>query len=433
MLSWFIMLCFACAIVIQYLFNKPTIMAMLTALLLVPRVSVMGSRFDGLYFVLIVLGGAIIIKDKGKVIYLPREFKNYTLLLVGLHLLYLFSWLVFNRNGVGSYALSVIGSMKLILFMWELLQSNKNVPDVDFDKEIANFLLIVTVINTIVVGWAMLDGSNVARFLANVYYSSKEAEQLYGEYLVNGHINRFAGLFAYPMHLGLFASFALAYAIGHVFNKKYMYRVVTIAFLSLVLGFSSCSKSFILGAVIVFISYVLLSCRSSVVSIYTFALLFAMVIGIICLFVFYSSIYSFIYKYAGENYAYYFSFLKNWKDIFYGRSIVLARTMEVIKKYWFLGVGVDTLLGEANMDNAYVMILHNGGVVALSGVLAFYYNLYYKLRNHIEACMLLIIMFAMGMGFQTLFATDTSFWVLIILMWKATFGENEFKANVNAL
>ena len=94
----------------------------------------------------------------------------------------------------------------------------------------------------------------------------------------------------------------------------------------------------------------------------------------------YESIHSFLYE-RSQVVAYYFSFLHNPLKAFATRysskTGILLPIYEIIRKHPIIGVGPLAVKGEILADSAPIIILHNGGVIALLIVILFYLWLFY--------------------------------------------------------
>ena len=418
MISWVIVLVFISIIAYEILKDRPTVMWVLLISVLTPRVPVGNTKIDGVYIIIIAIAIVIMLKRQFRFRPLKGIFKQYILLLILVHCIYLLAWLISNRNDGSMLIKSIVGAMKFIVLIWELYECNIDIPDINLSKEIYRFIIVTLVVTSIAVIYQRFYYNESIDFLSNVYFNDEEIRYLQ-QTTRGGRYARYYGLFPYPMHMGLFMTYSIVYVLGDIkINKIKKFLMITI---SLILGFYSGTKSFILGTALGILSYIALLIFSKKISraqIIKVALsVFAVIIVILC----YEKIYNFIYLKMGAGFARYFGYIKNFSGAFATRfdanSGSLIGTIEIVKKYWILGVGPDSINGEAVIDNAYLMILHNGGIIALMMVLGFYFSIIRKMIKHSDVLLLIFTLFATGVGFQTLFSVDISFWVICIIMF----------------
>ena len=425
MISVLINLIFIVAIIWKYSKGKPTIGMFLLLSIISPRISIGGSKVDGIYLVIVCVAIAILIKRKGRISKIKDYYKIYIALIICVHLLYFASWVLFNRNDSGRLITTMVGAIKHIILLFEAVECNKNIQNLEIKNEILSFLSTAILFNIIALLYEMVDYRSAVDLLSNVFFNEEETEFLIAQ--IHGGFTRYNGLFSYPMGMGMFACYSIAYLIS-VENVNKTRRIALIV-LSLILGLYSASKSFIIGTAIILLAYLLLnliSPRMSTKSLYISGGLFAL---IAIIFLLYDSIYSFIYNNVGSEFARYFQYLKNTQGILFSRldtnSGALRSTMEIIKEHWLVGVGPTSIASEPIMDNSYIVILHNGGICALIAIMIFYFKLMIKTKRRAELFLLIIGVLATGMGFPTVFVADISFWVITVILWELSFGANK--------
>lgn len=425
MLSILINLIFIAAILWRYSKDEPTIGIFLLLSIISPRISIGGAKVDGIYLVTVCVAIAIFIKCKGRIHRIEGYFKIYVVLIVGIHLLYFTSWVLFNRNDSSRLITTMMGAIKHIILLFEVIECNINIKKLDIKKEIITFFSVAIFFNIVALLYEIIDYKGAVALLSNTFFNEEETDFLTAQ--IHNGFSRYNGLFSYPMGLGMFACYALAYLIS-VEKVNKTNRIVLIAF-SLVLGLYSASKSFIIGTAIILLTFLLLNLIKTHIpkkSIYIIGGLLALIVSI---FIFYDSIYAFIYTNIGPGFARYFQYLKNTQGILHSRldtdSGALLPTMEVIKEHWFIGVGPTSIAGEPVMDNSYIVILHNGGICALFAIIIFYLKLLIKTKPRAELFLLIIAVLSTGMGFPTVFVSDTSFWVITFILWELTFNADK--------
>lgn len=425
MISVLINLIFIVAIVWQYSKDKPTIGIFLLLTILSPRIAVGSIRIDGTYLVIIIVAIAVFIKDSARIYKFEGYFKKYVILIICINVLYLISWTLFNRNDTNRLISTLAGALKHIVLFYEIVECNKNIKELDLNKEIISYITVAAIVNFVALLYEIIDAKGATSLLSNVFFNEEESAYI-AHQVHNDGFARYYGLFSYPMGMGMFICYSIAYLINN--NTINGMRKACLLALLLVLGIYSASKSFIIGTAIVLITYLLLSLFSKTISkkdIRSVGILFAVIIGIFGL---YNQIYNFIYDYIGPGFARYFGYLKNVQGILYARldsqDGSLLSTMKVIKDYWLLGVGPTSIANEPVMDNSYIVIFHNGGIIALISIIGFYCMLFIKSKQRKDLLLLTVAILATGMGFPTMFISDISFWVMTVILWELSYDKN---------
>ena len=138
---------------------------------------------------------------------------------------------------------------------------------------------------------------------------------------------------------------------------------------------------------------------------------------------FYDDLYSYLLNY-NANFAYYFSFLKDPIAVLNTRfgSVdsegSLSYVFEILKKSALIGVGPASVNGEIVGDNAYVVLIHNGGLIALI-ITMIYYRYFFikgiKFKNNTTILIILMI-FILSMGMPILIGANISLFILYYLL-----------------
>ncbi len=399
----------------RYLHNKPTIALLMGWMIISPCLRIGGQSIDSTYLIVIVLFFAIIL-IKGKIIIPNNKIIKYIEIFLGINVLFILSWLLFNRNDASTALIDFFGALKISLLLLETLIMNYNISGICYKKQIELMIWGVAILNVLAVLYEMYNFNGSISLLSN--YIFNDAEIYYLESMTKyGQYQRYFGLFGYPMKLGLFSIYSLTFvSLENCITSKI--RKMLLMVILMYLGLMSSSKTFILGCAILLIFYIITTFleveknkNRIIYGIIAIGFLFIVWIS-------YSQISDLIASTLGTNVARYFEFLGNIQEIFTTRfsseSGVLATSnlYEVIKENIIFGVGSSSIAGEPVMDNAFLVIIHNGGLIGIIIVVIYYLQLLFKCRQNSSYVIILIIILATGMGFQTWLAPESA-WLLV--------------------
>lgn len=416
MMTLIILSLFLLYVIKQYINNKASLSVLFVwQILAVPITLPYIGQIDSLYIIDIVLLLVVALtpkREKRKNVLL----KKYSVTVIFVAFIYLLAWCVFSRKDFNTTLMNIIGAIKLLLFMHLCWILNRNVSGIIIKDEIAKTVAIVVVINVVMVVYEMLDLSGSVKFLQNYILSEKEIGYLKST-VAWGYYARYYGMFPYPMHMGIFATMAIAYLLAE--NEYYtgIKRLVLI-FCAIYIGLMSASKSFVFGISFVAFGYVIGECIGKKTIQKKFLFMFGSILVLTWLIINLDNIYVFVSDVFGSNIARYISFLRDFKQVFntrFGENGLIKDTKEVAKQYWFLGVGPSGIRGERSIDSSYYIIRHNGGVVALTAVIIFYIQL---IKSHIKEwskLLLIATIIVTGMGFLTWISASISTWLIFEL------------------
>lgn len=399
--------------------DQNTISLILSYSLLSPYIQVAGKKIDSIYIVILVLFAFLIMKNKG-IIRISHPFVKYYMFILLIYIIYFISWILFNRNNGADMIPIYLGAVKWILYMQICYQMNTDISKSDLKNEIYLMIVIVSILNFAL---AIIQKTNVNAGLLSIEGLQSSASYSYAldKDTVNAYgFRRCFGIMAYPMNLGMFSALAIAYI--SVFYKSETQMIILIG-MNAITGVLSATKSFFFGVILTFIclfafSYYLDKGIKRKTLIYIVAFL------VIALFsyIYFDSIYYFIYEKIGPNYARYWGLIKSPSSIFSGRYSESARDLaympSFLRKYWILGAGPVSITDEAVMDSALYVILHGGGVILLIIVFGYYTTMLLKMfKNKEKECVLLLLMILFfGAGFNTLVSSEISMWVLYFML-----------------
>lgn len=414
---------FLCFLFIAYVISKvergkPTMALLLGWMIVSPTFRVGSLAVDSTYIVVIVLFAYIMLKDK-KIRIPTANIRSYIMMIMGVNILYVISWLLFSRIDPETMITDFCGALKIVLLLVECWHLNTKVKNSLYLDEAVKMIAVLAVINTIAVVYEMSDLNASIKFLSEVIFNDQEIK-----FLLHttkwGYYARYFGVFGYPMRLGMFVVYSLTFLAFQEVHIKKIYKIILIADL-LVLGMLSGSKTFIFGVAILLVLMIV----NTFMAINQTKKAWASGLGagavILLIYIMFDELSILITNVFGAGFARYFNYLANIGDIFETRfssdkGLFANSTLyDVIKSNLVFGVGVSSINSEPNMDNSILMILHNGGMVAFTIVLLWYLKSVYKNIDNKGYIYTIIIILATGMGFQTWIA-PVSAWLIYVML-----------------
>ena len=423
-MSFIIILALAIVILYNYLNIRPMFTIVMLCVLFSPRISVGNTQIDGGYIIAILM--VVLILINGRLKKPPVFLKLYLLLILILQIIYFVSWIIFNRNDLFTMIQSISGAVKIAILMYGCWVLDTRIKNYNLNKQLIRLLTISVFINFIAVIYEMIDLNGSIHILSSVFLNNTEQTYLQNT-IKSGYYDRYYGIFSYPMMMGLYSVFAISYAVNPQMKVTFFRRMaIIIGFLFI--GLASGTKTFVLGTAVVAFSYLVVPIIRKQISAKRVFVLLVGIIAVLLFVLFFDTIYNFITEIFSISIAGRLNYLKNWASAFdtrFGSEIgVLNEGRKIIKQFWFTGVGPSSLKGEAVMDNTYYVIIHNGGILALLAVIIFYIKLLKSVKNDIGAIVIIIALFATGMGFQTLILSNISTWVIYELCMRQKVIEN---------
>lgn len=419
MVSLLITIIFCLLTIFTHEQHKSTVPIIFLFFLLGPELTISNLSIDSLYVYELIIFIYIFVRKK----FLNIGRKNvYIKLMYFAIFIYIFSWILFSRTDLNTLLTCVLGILKCILIIYECLTLNYTFKK-NITYDIFIFILCVVLINTAFILFQTFNFNGSLMLLRNIFLSSDEyAYVLNSTY--RGHYTRYGGLFKYPMHLGLFCALSFTFLLTCKLNenkKRLRYIRWIVFFLNMYNGIMSSTKSFFVGISVVYACYMLkkfihLKNKKELF------MNFIPVIVVIIMICFKESIVTIVDSLFGAYPTYYiniaYDFFTNFSTVFetrLGDDGAILDLLEIVKKNFFFGVGPSSVAGESVMDNAILVILHNGGIITLLLVLAYLCYQLLVFRNDDSKLLLVLAVIACGMGFQIWIASYLSIWVFYYL------------------
>lgn len=403
-------------IVCRNLKNKSSVVPILMITLYGPDLKIGNKSLDSTYVLIVVLL-IFIVFSNGKLYF--GKIKRYVYTTISIMAVYTVSWLLFSREDINSYLSCVIGGMKLTAILIECYTLNYMFCD-RIEEDITNLINITLILNSLFIIFQKLFFEASLAVLKNVFLSADEYDFVLSATYA-GRYTRFNGLFKYPMHLGIFCAVAIAFLlIVGVNSKKRAVWLLSIG-MALYCGIMSASKSFFIGLAVLYCLFVVenltkISDKKKVI----FNVIPVFVLVLIVLFQ--QDIIRILENVFGSYVAYYAQkvvlFFNDVGAVFEtrtGDSGALSSLYDVVVNNLLFGVGPGSVNGEKVMDNAILVVLHNGGIIALLIVFNYYAKILRMCYHNHKSTLLVFTILACGMGFQIWVASPLTAWACYYL------------------
>ncbi len=350
--------------------NKSTSVLLLLTLFIVPTVAIGNVRISATYF-WIVFFLFLIIRNRSE-LKISTQLLRYVMFMGALMLIYILAWGI-NGNSGGILG-AVIGDGKFLVLALELGILLQEESRELWKQHFGKALNITLIVNTVVICVQLLFPSLMVNVIQRFFYDDNSINQI--DSMRDGVYSRLLGIYTHPAYLAIFSLFVIAYYFPAFGKNKKVWPYLLCGFLC---GAGSMSKTFVLGFPLLLLLWLLSQIKY--LRDKRVLILFVTVVSVILLVMIqYESIHSFLYE-RSQVVAYYFSFLHNPLKAFATRysskTGILLPIYEIIRKHPIIGVGPLAVKGEILADSAPIIILHNGGVIALLIVILFYLWLFY--------------------------------------------------------
>lgn len=382
-------------LVISQMMEKNIVQWTFLALFIVPSIYVGGNYVNGLYFYSVVFAGMLLIKRRVQ-LRISKGIAKYVIAASTVMFISLLAWLFNNGNNFPSVVISFLGSLKYVVLAVEIGMLLQPYSKEEVSEGFGVAFRVLFWLNVVAVVGQLVIPSATAHFIDSFFQSSSTTNQVY-EYTVNG-LSRRTGIYYSPPIFALYSLCSIAYYWSETRNRK---SSVVYLFLSIVMGFLSSTKTFILGFSLILAFVLLYETYHMHNKMGIYSVLFVIAVFLV-IYMNYDLLYAFI-KSKNSNWAYYFSFLKRPLEAFatrYSEGGSAATSYELIREYPIFGVGPIALRGEFLGDSAPVALLHDCGVVGLLICVGFYFKSIVAsfITANRESFMFLSIIFVTGLS-----------------------------------
>lgn len=412
---------------ISYIRYRTVLICVILYTCISPSITIGNMKFDSIYLYIISLFLIIISIGEHK-IRINRTSINYLLYLLFISFIYIIAWTIVSRIDFRQLIISIAGVLKLsiiiiLVYSLDIMMTKKSMLN-----RIAKSISLLALLNFVAIIFQKYFPIYAYNLFSNLYSSESASYYLqtsvWGQgSFFNGRYIRYFGLFENPMILGCFSAVSIIFLFIYMNDKNIYKNKFKIGVIILILfynGIMSSTKTFYF-IIPIAISLIFLTSKISLKrKIITISFIFTFFIFIIFNF---ESISKILYS-INPGTAYSFSFLKNPMDALitrYGTNEstgFLTDTLKIAKEYFILGVGPVSNNGEFIGDSSYVVLFHNGGIVAILVTIVYYItNITKLIKNKAKyAWILMLIIMILGIGQNCLIGYNSVLFVHLIFL-----------------
>ncbi|WP_438710606.1 hypothetical protein ACSTS3_17560 [Aquimarina muelleri] len=249
----------------------------------------------------------------------------------------------------------------------------------------------------------------VFRFFMELYYqpSLEVYKHALEHFEAHGWIPRVFGWFGSPIDLGAIMLLCWAYFIHIIITNNKKGNIV-LALMIIITGVSPLSKTFLIGAPIISLFYLLYIISNGISK--------RLFVKVAKFMIFTTSSFVLLYlillqTFIGPYVKYYFKFIfdplssLSARYAAKGDELFLNTTYEVIKENWISGVGPSAIRGEFVGDSEYVTIIHNTGIIGfiIFLILIFFLIAKFIIKKNIMCMLVLIALLLVSIGGMTFY------------------------------
>lgn len=331
-------------------------------------------------FVLLIVSGII----SGGTIKLKKQMRSLALLTLVWIVTYTIGWVASGASSQMTFLIAILGLLKTLAAVILCFCSCRNMPREKVYRSIGKGLSWTVWLNAIAVTLQFFFPYQMYDLCYELYYSasssgytSYESIESWGAGFYDGRYYRYFGLNETPMVLSCIIVVVLVFVlIQFITGKPFFPHPKTIGIVAILVGISAQCKIFFLMLPILIMLYVLFT--SSKMTRKRFFLYMSGCIACLLVIVFLDEISSIpTFRYLAYLQAPLQAFATRFGNGA-GSSGYLTATLDVAFRHFLTGVGPISISGEPIADNSFVVIFHNGGIVAVLAMIAFYVSIIFK-------------------------------------------------------
>lgn len=403
-----------------------------------------GLVVDSSYVFIFILLVVKAIVHGGKVI-INRRIQSLLFLIAVWIFTYTIGWFINGAASRQTFIISILGLVKTLAAVGLCLILCNDMSKSMIYRSIGIGLSWTVGLNAMAVILQYIFPYQMYDLCHNLYYSasssgytSYESIESWGAGFYNGRYYRYFGLNETPMVLSCIIIVVLAFLLIQVISdKKFFTHPRILGIVAVLVGVSAQCKIFFLMLPVLVLFYVFFNSKKM-----NTRQLYLYIIGsVLCLLLllFLDDISSI----AAFRYLHYITspleaFVTRFGDGS-GTSGYLTETLTVALDHLLTGVGPISISGEPIADNSFVVILHNGGIVATFAMVAFYTKVIfdnYKSGNTINN-ILILAMIVMGLSRTNLIFGNllilTIFYVYVDKRERNTLAYDKFEKIVTGI
>lgn len=386
--------------------GKDALSVVLFYYFIAPNISIGGGLVvDSSYifvFVLIVIS-AIFFNGKIKV---TRQVKSLTILITVWIITYTMGWLANGANSQLTFGIAILGLIKTLISVVLCLSLSRNMSKKMIYRSIGKGLSWTIWANAVAVALQFFFPYQMYDVCYELYYSasssgytSYEKIESWGSGFYGGRYYRYFGLNETPMVLSCIVVLVLTIMLIQVITeKRFFIHLRILGVVTILVGVAAQCKIFFLMLPVLALLYVWFNSNKlnrGKIYLYTSGC-----VACIFLLVFFDEI-------SSISVLRYLTYLKSPLEAFAtrfgdgaGSSGYLTETLGIAFDHFLTGVGPISISGEPIADSSFVVIFHNGGIIALFAMIVFYWDIAFKnlKRGNNANNILVISMLVMGLS-----------------------------------
>lgn len=326
------------------------------------------STVEASNILMIVLLGITVFKRTNQKLCIQKDILYYVIGMMLIAVISLVSWCISGGTDAGAALRATLAVIRypIIIFLTVVYENDFSFSS---DEYIHHLYKVITVINIVEIFSCILQKLNKvwALNLFGTWYSYSDFHM--AELQASSKYYRAYGTWDSPMSLGIAALLCMCLLLHEKkLRQKKLWLLNMIC--SFTVGVMSLTKTFFLGVIILAIisclSYAVKNMKKKNYSVKDICGAVGIIIFALSCFVSFFA----IYEWSRESWPhlhYYMGYIYEPLSAFKTRlssTGSLADTLRVIKDNWLIGVGPVSLKGELIGDNAVILLLHNGGILA---------------------------------------------------------------------
>ena len=405
MLSYIILFVVSCVVLIKKHCKKDIAPVILAYSFLAPCMPIGGLRFDSSYVFLMIVFFITIVPTFQIRRY--KEIKPLNLLMAMWIIFYTLGWVNSGLQVPKQYIISILGLCKTVIAVWLAFENFSGNTKRELEYMAGKTLSIVLALNVFMVFFQWLIPIQMYNLCYTLYYSadstgyaSLETMNQWGGGFYQGHYYRYFGLFETPMTFSCFLILVLIfYVIQCSSGKKFFKHPKIVLLADVICGLMAQCKIYIMILPIVLLIYLIYNYqRLTRNQIFSYA--FVGVLGVLLI----GNIEKIplLQGYLGTKLTYFTNPIATFATRFGSGegNGYLTKTLAIAKANFLTGVGPISINGEPLADSSYVVLLHNGGILAIISLIVFYTWLLRKNVKINERClnMALLVLFFIGLS-----------------------------------
>lgn len=379
-----------------------------------PCIQIGKSKIDSVYLYVAVMLLWMLFTNKGKIV-IYHELGCLIVITMICGFMFCVGWATHGANQVSGLVGALGGLVKNIAVVYLLFYYTKMENITQLDNAVGRGIEYAVYLNLIAVILQFIIPKQMYDICYQLYYSATSSGYTnydlikdWGAGFYQGRYYRYFGLFATPMTLSCFVIMVMALCVVQISSNRCIFcNPVRIFMISLVIGFAAQCKIFFLMIPILIFLYVLYNIKKLT----KFkALTFLTIACVVFFFI------AFLDNLSSIPGLYYLSYLSNPLSAFstrFSEGGYIAETASVAYRNILTGVGPVSVQGEAIADSSYIVMLHNGGLIALIAMMYLYLKMWKLNHNIMQPYFNILIASILVMGAsRTVMVSGVVFWII---------------------